>query len=41
MSFRNGDKSREHRQRKARLKKRAKIRELLQVKAQSGGPAKK
>jgi hypothetical protein len=37
MSYRNGDKSREHRQRKAREKKRGKIREIKSgaVKAES------
>jgi hypothetical protein len=42
MSYRNGDKSREHRLRKAREKKRAKYRETLgKSDAQSATPAAK
>jgi hypothetical protein len=36
MSYRNGDKSREHRQRKAREKKREKNRELKSKPAEKG-----
>jgi hypothetical protein len=41
MSFRNGDKSREHRLRKAREKKRIAVRELKSGKGESPAPAKK
>jgi hypothetical protein len=41
MSFRNGDKSREHRLRKAREKKREVIRGLSAVKSDAKAPAKK
>ena len=44
MSYRNGDKSREHRLRKARQKKRENVRELLaktDPKTQTGTAAKK
>jgi hypothetical protein len=40
MSYRNGDKSREHRLRKAREKKREKIRDI-KVKAEKAGAGKK
>lgn len=41
MSFRNGDKSREHRLRKAREKKREAVRELKSVQSDAKTPAKK
>jgi hypothetical protein len=41
MSFRNGDKSREHRLRKAREKKREAVRELKSVQSDAKAPAKK
>ena len=39
MSFRNGDKSREHRLRKAREKKRDAVRELKNVKGDAKAPS--
>jgi len=41
MSFRNGDKSREHRLRKAREKKREAVRVLKSVQTDAKAPAKK
>jgi len=41
MSFRNGDKSREHRLRKQREKKREKVREMLSKPEAKGGAGKK
>jgi hypothetical protein len=41
MSFRNGDKSREHRLRKAREKKRIAVRELKSVQSESKAPVTK
>jgi len=41
MSYRNGDKSREHRQRKAKQKKRETVRELSSKGATKAEPARK
>lgn len=41
MSFRNGDKSREHRLRKAKAKKRVKVRELNPIDPKQEAPAQK